>query len=538
MGLFARFYHLGTKFFWMDESATALHLAGLSQEPFKVAAASDSHLTAAKVMEKFQRLQPDKGIVEVVDSLAHGDPKHPPLYYALLYGWARMFGDSTAALRCFSAVIGTLCVPLMFWMCIELFRDRRVAWMTTVLFAVSPIFVLYSQEAREYILWIACVLLSSTLLLRALRAPGPLRWSLYGAALLLGLASHTLMLIVLVAHALYVCGCAAESSDKLDAADPSNLEPGGAPAVLKGYFLSSALALLVYAPWGALIIQQRWSGRSGLSWINGSIPISKLILHWIRNTGAAFIDFNGPGRLGGIPIEQGSIARYLVGTLLLLLMGYALWTLCRRTPRRVWLFILLLAGLFSLPMWALDLLKGGIRTQVPRYTLPLSLAAIAAVGWMLAMQTQSEGRKNRWAWRGLTGLLLAGGLLSLAASAGADTWWSKGTAETIAAAQTIRRSPRPLVMGSLQGDRATKLLSLCHRLPGDTPLKVVLSPTDLPPMGSAADRDVYFIRPSPQQRQRLRSDQFALSLIDPGADLWRITAAPLDPPYAAVGMRP
>jgi uncharacterized membrane protein len=512
-------------------------LAGLSQEPFKAAAASDSHLTAARVMDKFQRLQPDKGVVEVVDSLARGDPKHPPLYYALLYGWARMFGDSTATLRCFSAVIGAICLPLMFWMCIELFRNRRVAWMTTALLAVSPIFVLYSQEAREYTLWIACVLLSSALLLRAMRSPGRLRWSLYGAALVLGLASHPLMLIVLAAQALYVCGCAAESSDKLEAADLRNLEPGRASAILKGYFLSSALALLVYAPWGALIILQRWSGRSGLLWIENSIPVSKLVLHWIRNTAAAFVVFNGPGRLGGITIEQGSIVRYLLGGLLLLLMGYSLWTLCRRTPRRVWLFIVLLAGAFSLPMWTLDLLKGGIRTQVPRYTLPLCLAAIASVGWMLAMQTESDGRKTRWAWRTLTGLLLAGGLLSLAASAGADTWWNKGAAQTIAAAQTIRRSPSPLIMGSLQGDRATKLLSLCRRLPGDTPLKVVLSPTELPPMDTAANRDVYFIRPSLQQRRLLRRDQFALSLIDPGADLWRITSAPLERPYAAVEMR-
>ena len=39
---------------------------------------------------------------------------HPPLYYALLHGWAALLGTGPAALRLLSVAVGVLTIPLLY----------------------------------------------------------------------------------------------------------------------------------------------------------------------------------------------------------------------------------------------------------------------------------------------------------------------------------------------------------------------------------------------------------------------------------------
>ena len=39
---------------------------------------------------------------------------HPPLYYALLHGWAALLGASPTALRLLSVIVGVLTIPLLY----------------------------------------------------------------------------------------------------------------------------------------------------------------------------------------------------------------------------------------------------------------------------------------------------------------------------------------------------------------------------------------------------------------------------------------
>ena len=57
----------------------------------------------------------------------------------------------------------------MYWFVRELVASRRAALIAMLLMGVSPLFILYGQEAREYALWTLTLLLSSAALLRALR---------------------------------------------------------------------------------------------------------------------------------------------------------------------------------------------------------------------------------------------------------------------------------------------------------------------------------------------------------------------------------
>src|SRR5262249_14857567 len=141
---------------------------------------------------RYQHLQPRDGIGAMLRTMARNDPHHPPLYYTLAWVWARCWDDSTTGLRAVAACFGLLLLPATFWLCVEALRSIRAAWLGTLFVAVSPVHLLYSQEAREYSLWALMVVISSAALLRAWRRDETRWWALYGLTTLAGLYSHGL----------------------------------------------------------------------------------------------------------------------------------------------------------------------------------------------------------------------------------------------------------------------------------------------------------------------------------------------------------
>jgi len=89
-------------------------------------------------------------IGEVVTTVITED-NHPPLYYVLLHLWRRVAGSSDWALRAFSALLGTLTIPLVFAVARRLVGGPGALW-AAVFAALSPISVHFSQEARMYAL--------------------------------------------------------------------------------------------------------------------------------------------------------------------------------------------------------------------------------------------------------------------------------------------------------------------------------------------------------------------------------------------------
>ena len=75
---------------------------------------------------------------------------HPPLYYLLLHLWL-VFGDSAFALRSLSALIGIATVPLVF-AAGRVIGGARLGLIATLLLAIAPYHLRYTQEARMYAL--------------------------------------------------------------------------------------------------------------------------------------------------------------------------------------------------------------------------------------------------------------------------------------------------------------------------------------------------------------------------------------------------
>ncbi len=100
---------------------------------------------------------------------------HPPLYYGLLHLWVMGWGNAHAVtLRAFSVLVGGLTIPAMWWTTRTLFPGRaRLVWVATLLLAVSPMHLFYSQEVRMYGLELLLGLLSTGWFFRLWTASTP-----------------------------------------------------------------------------------------------------------------------------------------------------------------------------------------------------------------------------------------------------------------------------------------------------------------------------------------------------------------------------
>lgn len=91
---------------------------------------------------------------------------HPPLYYTLLHFWFNLLGNTgPETARLFSVLIGIATLPAMTWASLTLWPQKRgLALIATLLLAISPIHLYYSQEIRMYGLALLLTLLASTFL--------------------------------------------------------------------------------------------------------------------------------------------------------------------------------------------------------------------------------------------------------------------------------------------------------------------------------------------------------------------------------------
>lgn len=94
----------------------------------------------------------------------------PPLFYLLLHGWMRVVGTSPTAVRSLSGLFGVAALPVV-WLVARRHANVTVAWIATLVLAVSPFAIYYSTEARMYSLVVLLVLLGDLTVGRMLDQP-------------------------------------------------------------------------------------------------------------------------------------------------------------------------------------------------------------------------------------------------------------------------------------------------------------------------------------------------------------------------------
>jgi uncharacterized membrane protein len=491
LGVVFRFVNLNHKVYWHDETYTSLRAAGYTRGEIDDQLFQNRVIDSSE-LQKFQRIKPGSTPIDTLRSLAVEDPQHPPLYFLMTRFWMQtlgaplewMFRSPLTVTRSLPALISLLSLPAIYALAWELFASHEIALLATTLLALSPFDVLFAQTARQYSLLTLMVIVSSYLLLRALRLtnappsnrlhhyrkPSPLWhcWALYSFAAAIGLYTHPFFALTLAGHAAYV------------AIDGWILQGAGQlTTTLKGFAGAIAGAIMLYLPWLVVMLLNAKRAFATTDWTQFSPGIDYLLKLWTLSFTALFFDldfgFNNPWT-------------YWLRVPVLLLILVSLYSLCRNTRPPTWLFVLTSIVVPFLLLAIPDLVLGNKRSAVSRYLISSFPGVQLAVAYFLAtklsMTTFYSGRSQQPAsntplipflWRGILAIMLTGSLISLTVSAFSNSWWNKDLSyANDQTANVINQTLTPLIISDI-GDDFTNtgdLISLSYRF--NKPVRLLL----------------------------------------------------------------
>lgn len=487
LGIFFRCTALGQKLYWYDEAFTSLRISGYSEAEMIQQAFHGKEITPQE-LQKFQHPNAQKGILGTIRGLAQEEPQHPPLYYTLIRLWAQWVGSSAAAVRSLSVIFSLLVFPSLYWLCLELFGSTDVAWLAIALVAVSPLHVVFAQEARQYSLWTVLILAASAALLYAMRVDSFASWALYAVTLSLGLYTFLFSGLVAIGHGIYVVG----------------VEQVRWTPILAHYWLASVIALLTFVPWIWAVVTSHSSVQTTTAWANRPSSWKAIARVWALNLRRVFFDADFKLH------SQFAYTTSILGVyafVLLLEIGAVYW-LWQSTSIRVWLFVLTLIGTTAFTILLPDLIWGGQRSTATRYAIPCYLGIQIAVAYCLVNLLES----NVGLWQQVVALAVLGGAIALSilsCSIGAKTpiGWNKVISYyNPPIAKIINLSPRPLLIANTSMG-VGEILSLSRLLNPNVTLQLIVDP-DVPQI-RAGFSDVFLMTYSQSLRSQLAAQQQA-----------------------------
>ncbi len=353
LGVFFRLVNLDRKVYWYDEGFTSLRVGGYTI-PEVVQSFNGQIISVADFRNKYLSPNSERGFLGTIKALAVEDPQHPPLYYLMTHLWMQWFGNSVAAIRSLPALISLLVFPCAFWLCLELFNSPLTAWIAVAVIAVSPFHVLFAQEAREYSLWTVMILLSSATLLQALRLKTVYSWVIYALTLTASLYTFLFSVFVAIAHGIYVI-CTESRLSK----------------TVVAYFATTVVAFVAFIPWIWVVINNYGRFHDSTSWMTQTkIPLLHLAVLWAKNLGTLFLN--------------STKLDYFLLPFIVVVAIYSIYFVYRYTTKTIWLFILSLFGVTALALIIPDLLDGGQRSIIARFSIPCYLSIQLAVSYLLA----------------------------------------------------------------------------------------------------------------------------------------------------------
>jgi len=547
LGIALRFYHLDHKVYWIDEVNTTLRSLGYTTAEVQQTLLTGEPFTVAD-LQAFQQPSPDHGWDDTWDAL-RGAAEHTPLYFLLSRGWVEWFGSTVAVWRSVAAILSLFIFPALFWLCWELFqpmppgvagwRDETegemngfpfgfvppsnglTGWLAIALVAVSPLHVLYAQEARPYSLLTLMTALSCASLLWARRSQRWLAWVVYGITVALGLYSQLLFGLVVIAHALYIL-----------------LLEGGLTRTVRRFSLVMMGAIAAFSPWLGILLTNLATVQRKTASLREETPIGKLIDGWFRAVNQMTIDWELAG--WNIVLVLGAIA----ATILLI----------RHAPRHAWLLLVLVGGGSFLGLALPDLVLGGERSLRVRYLFPTALCLHIAVAYSFSLaipakdpyknklhnfgvlERQSyatyfcKSAKTVWQRLGqglLVGLLVVQ-LTSCIVTSQRALWWNKSRPSSSyyqPVATQLNQAPNPWV---LTESKVSALLALSYWLRPDIPMQAIPSPDAI--QRNADNHTLFLLNGSPETQIALRQQGYELTPLYPAIATQEVRLWHLQPP--------
>jgi uncharacterized membrane protein len=427
LGIFWRFYQLDGKVYWIDEVNTSLRSLGYTRSEV-IQTVFTGDVIPVTTLQAYQKLSSTKTWADTWTSLT-GTAEHTPLYFLLMRAWAETFGTAIATMRIFSAFISLVIFPSLYLFCRELFRplptrplklESTISGLAIALVAISPLHVLYAQEARPYSLLTVITLLSSATLLKALRSRSRTGWIWYGATLAAGLYTHLLFSVVAIAHVLYMSGLRLYR------------EVSGWQYL--SYVVATGAGGLTLVPWLLLLIKNWGRVQETTASLADQVGLFSLFNKWLLSVSRIFF-----GQ------ELGT-----ANLLLTIFVLYALYRFCRTTPRQVWLMVLTLIAVNFLALAIPDVVLGGGRSIRLRYLFPAVVGLEVAIAYYFT-QAISFSRRGfqKLVPQVIYTIFLIGGIYACAVSSQAYVWWNKSVPRSgyyLPVSQIINQRDRPLIL--------------------------------------------------------------------------------------------
>jgi hypothetical protein len=330
----------------------------------------------------------------VLSLIYSGQESTPPLYFLLAWLTKGWFGSAHVAqgIRLVPLITGTAAIPLTFVLGL-LTVGRRAALVGATCVACSPFMIVFSTQARTYMLVLFLALVSSICLLRAIDTNRFAWWAGYAAASCAGVYSHYSVVFLLVAQFAWAFFAA--------------------PRVRKPLILSNVAAVVAFLP-GAAGLPADFRTPNYFTFL---VPVNLRDMKdiasrfWIGHTGLPLHQVPGDVAvlLGAVGLGLGAFGAIRV----LRHRGPQWW----RVPRNVvligilavapfvlmvaysWLRVDVMGGGNIIASWpAMALVIGAVVTAPPR---PLRVVAVALVvsayaigGWKMLSPSVQWGNIN------------------------------------------------------------------------------------------------------------------------------------------------
>lgn len=436
--LLIRLSNLYYPYYWGDEVTNSIWVSGHSLSDFQDIPAGS--ILSAETIRTYQYPSPSKSALDIVRNLAVGEPQSTPLNYVLLWYWLKIFGYSIAGTRSFIAVVSALCVPLIYWLCQELFvyRKKLTGLVAATLMAVAPIHVVYSHEARPFSLWCLMTLLSTIALLKAMRTQKG--WLHYAIASVFSFYTYPFALFTTAAHTAAVL---VREHFRIT------------PTVLK--FAKSIFLFIIFClPWTLFFFI---TSREMSDFRQASVPLGDLVKIWTVNFVRIFWDINAS------PYGDYEYILPFVLPLAVLLIVSTIFMARNESVYTTTLVVGLLA-MNVVPLAIPDLVTGGIRSSITRYFFPAYLAIELPMAYFLAYKIScNTSNVKKKVWQLSTIAIVIMGLFSCSIYLTSDYWHNKGNnLEFIEIANVINEDENAIVVGDYSHSGLNRLLTLNNML--------------------------------------------------------------------------
>lgn len=170
------------------------------------------------------------GLLDMLHLIVRTDT-HPPLYYLVLKLWL-ILGDGEMQTRLLSALFSLASIPLMYYLAVLIYNDKRVGLIAATILAFSPFQVWYAQETRMYAMLIFLVLASACFFFRAMHSGDRRDWIGYVIATVMALYTDNGAIWYVAALSIFFLLSLGRYRDRV-----------------KGWFVSSVAIFLLYLPW-------------------------------------------------------------------------------------------------------------------------------------------------------------------------------------------------------------------------------------------------------------------------------------------------